>query len=242
MDPSGPLMAQGNVDSHLPVPNVGASRTSVLRNDQIGNQNGRRAFRLGSPQRSIRHPGDDPRLGENGVEKASPISGPSRTPTQLVASFQYRPIFECNQNAERPLASVPSRARDRPQDHPAQSHPQHEDDDWDIELAKALSLSLQIPGSSNSSPQDHVTSPPDPKIHRSRRSRHSHGYSHHRAGAVYAGVSSQHQCPICLEDMTGRSMIGAPCGHTLCRTCRAKLIRSSDGWPRCHMCRTPYEA
>ncbi|KAF9515301.1 hypothetical protein BS47DRAFT_1341989 [Hydnum rufescens UP504] len=52
--------------------------------------------------------------------------------------------------------------------------------------------------------------------------------------------SFQAQCPICWEDMTGRATIEAPCGHMLCRTCRADLINSSDSWPTCHMCRTPY--
>jgi hypothetical protein len=60
------------------------------------------------------------------------------------------------------------------------------------------------------------------------------------SGSAPKSDSSQAQCPICLEDMTGRATIGAPCCHMLCQTCRENLINSSDSWPKCHMCRMPY--
>ncbi|KAF8337488.1 uncharacterized protein EI90DRAFT_3043149 [Cantharellus anzutake] len=53
------------------------------------------------------------------------------------------------------------------------------------------------------------------------------------------------ECPICYEDMTGRMTTGAPCGHLLCRDCRALILRFAREEGRrasCHFCRSYYES
>ncbi|KAF9519300.1 hypothetical protein BS47DRAFT_21728 [Hydnum rufescens UP504] len=111
--------------------------------------------------------------------------------------------------------------------------------DSDIALATALSLSLEISGSTspNSMPPDGIAPSSD-----TRNGIALAFFAHHDQNRTTHSDSSQVQCPICLEDMTGRATTGAPCGHMLCRTCRENLIDSSDSWPKCHMCRMPYAA
>jgi len=65
-----------------------------------------------------------------------------------------------------------------------------------------------------------------------------------------------HDCPICFEEFTDDrpAVIGAPCGHVLCKRCWNLIVQASKeaaharrfGGPgdievaRCHACRTPY--
>lgn len=136
------------------------------------------------------------------------------------------------------------RRRDRPTEHSAVVvDPEEDGYDSDIALATALSLSVETSRFISMTPAlsaspDVVEPSPDARNHRSRRSGRSHRHTRHdRNEGTHA---SQAQCPICLEDMSGRAVVGAPCGHMLCRTCRSNLINSSDTWPKCHMCRMPY--
>jgi len=51
------------------------------------------------------------------------------------------------------------------------------------------------------------------------------------------------ECGICMEDMEGRAVVGAPCGHTLCRECRVLIVKAATAkgrLARCHFCRTVY--
>lgn len=51
------------------------------------------------------------------------------------------------------------------------------------------------------------------------------------------------ECPICYEDMTGRTTVGAPCGHLLCRSCRELVVDTAarnGERAKCHACRAPY--
>jgi len=51
------------------------------------------------------------------------------------------------------------------------------------------------------------------------------------------------ECGICMEDMQGRAVVGAPCGHMLCRECRVLIVKAATAkgrLARCHFCRTVY--
>ncbi|KAF9514160.1 hypothetical protein BS47DRAFT_900711 [Hydnum rufescens UP504] len=51
------------------------------------------------------------------------------------------------------------------------------------------------------------------------------------------------ECGICMEDMQGRAVVGAPCGHMLCRECRVLIVKAATAkgrLARCHFCRTTY--
>jgi len=51
------------------------------------------------------------------------------------------------------------------------------------------------------------------------------------------------ECGICMEDMQGRAVVGAPCGHMLCRECRVLIVKAATAkgrLARCHFCRTAY--
>ena len=52
------------------------------------------------------------------------------------------------------------------------------------------------------------------------------------------------QCPVCFEDRKGQMVIGASCGHMLCRECRAELLaaaKTCGDKPRCYSCRQLYD-
>ena len=51
------------------------------------------------------------------------------------------------------------------------------------------------------------------------------------------------ECPICYEDMTGNEALGALCGHTLCCSCRDRIVEQAWVDQRratCHACRLSY--
>ena len=67
---------------------------------------------------------------------------------------------------------------------------------------------------------------------------------------------TNYDCPICFEEFTPErpAVIGAPCGHVLCKRCWNLIVEASKGAEharrfgeagdtevaRCHACRTPY--
>ena len=157
---------------------------------------------------------------------------------EITAVPGYKPS---SRNAESSLAPVLLQTRGGSRQRFTQPFDSFEDDyDSEIELAKALSLSLEISGSSSPSSPEIVASNPELQNDQSCRPRRPHGRSTRRQTGVEEN-SLLHLCPICLEDMAGRVVVGAPCGHALCQTYRAKHVQSCDKRPKCHMCRTPYE-
>ena len=60
---------------------------------------------------------------------------------------------------------------------------------------------------------------------------------------ISTGSERTNECPICYEDMTGNEALGADCVHTLCCSCRDRIVAQARVDRRratCHACRLPY--
>ncbi|KAF8332399.1 uncharacterized protein EI90DRAFT_3055514 [Cantharellus anzutake] len=56
-------------------------------------------------------------------------------------------------------------------------------------------------------------------------------------------AENANECPICFEDMTNNEALGANCPHTLCTSCKGRIVAQAmaEGQrPTCHACRLPY--
>ena len=231
-----------------PLPKSEPSRTPTSGNNQVSDHSKQGTFR---PHSRPHRPKNDHQLRRDGEisnfdqvpSYAEDIPGVKHASPHLAADSGYKSSSRRDQSAESSLAPVLLQTKERSRQRFTRPLDSFEDDyDSEIELAKALSLSLEISGSSSSSFPEMIASNPEPQNDQSCRPRRPHVRNTRRqTGAAHAETSLLRLCPICLEDMAGRVVVGAPCGHTLCRTCRAKLVQSSDKRPKCHMCRTPYE-
>ena len=57
-------------------------------------------------------------------------------------------------------------------------------------------------------------------------------------------IEAPDQCPVCFEDRKGQMIVGASCGHMLCRICQDEFLtvaKASGDKARCYSCRTLYD-